>query len=135
MQHSNCYSNVKNIDHSITSLNTGLFSGKSGSRLQIALFFLFYRNFQPSLSLKKRLCHRCFPANFAKFLRTPFFTKHLRWLRLFIRTEHLLLLIMTHFSNYKGLANLALRYSFYKKILFTIILVVSILISFKINND
>ena len=22
--------------------------------------------------LKKRLCHRCFPANFAKFLRTPF---------------------------------------------------------------
>ena len=25
MQHSNCYSNVKNIDHSITSLNTGAF--------------------------------------------------------------------------------------------------------------
>ena len=22
--------------------------------------------------LKKRLCHRCFPVNFAKFLRTPF---------------------------------------------------------------
>ena len=24
------------------------------------------------LNLKKRLCHRCFPVNFAKFLRTPF---------------------------------------------------------------
>ena len=33
--------------------------------------------------LKKRLWHRCFPVNFAKFLRTPFFTEHLRWLLLF----------------------------------------------------
>ena len=34
MQHSNCYSNVENTDPSITSLNTGLFNGKMGSRLQ-----------------------------------------------------------------------------------------------------
>ena len=27
--------------------------------------------------LKKRLWHRCFPVNFAKFLRVPFFTEHL----------------------------------------------------------
>ena len=27
--------------------------------------------------LKKRLWHRCFPVNFAKFLRTTFFTEHL----------------------------------------------------------
>ena len=27
---------------------------------------------RPVTSLKKRLWHRCFPANFAKFLRTPF---------------------------------------------------------------
>ena len=47
MQHSNCYWNVKNIDHSITSLNRGLFNGKIGYRLHIALFFLFYWNFQP----------------------------------------------------------------------------------------
>ena len=32
--------------------------------------------------LKKRLWHRCFPMNFAKFLRTPFITEHLRWLLL-----------------------------------------------------
>ena len=30
--------------------------------------------------LKKRLWHRCFTVNFAKFVRTPFFAEHLRWL-------------------------------------------------------
>ena len=35
---------VKNIDHSITSLNIGKI-GKIGFHLQIALFFLFYGNF------------------------------------------------------------------------------------------
>ena len=30
--------------------------------------------------LKKRLWHRCFSVNFAKFLRTPFLTEYLRWL-------------------------------------------------------
>ena len=29
---------------------------------------------------KKRLQHRCFSVKFAKFLRTPFFKEHLRWL-------------------------------------------------------
>ena len=29
-----------------------------------------------------RLQRRCFPVNIAKFLRTPFFTEHLRWLLL-----------------------------------------------------
>ena len=32
--------------------------------------------------LKKRLWHRCSPVNFAKLLRTPFFTEHLWWLLL-----------------------------------------------------
>ena len=32
--------------------------------------------------IKKRLWHRCFPVNFAKFLRSPLLTKHLRWLLL-----------------------------------------------------
>ena len=30
--------------------------------------------------LKRRLWHRCFLVNFAKFLRTTFLTEHLRWL-------------------------------------------------------
>ena len=32
--------------------------------------------------IKRRLLHRCFPVKCAKFLRTPFFTEHLRWLLL-----------------------------------------------------
>ena len=34
--------------------------------------------------IKKRLQHRCFPVNIAKFLRTSFFTEYLRWLLLHI---------------------------------------------------
>ena len=30
--------------------------------------------------IKKRLQHRCFSVKCVKFLRTPFFTEHLRWL-------------------------------------------------------
>ena len=37
---------------------------------------------RPATFLKKRLWHSCFPVNFAKFLRTPFLTEHLRWLLL-----------------------------------------------------
>ena len=34
-------------------------------------------------AVKKRLWHRCFPVNFAKFLRTPFVTESLWWLLLY----------------------------------------------------
>ena len=37
---------------------------------------------RPATLLKKRLWHSCFPANFAKFLRTPFLTEYLRRLLL-----------------------------------------------------
>ena len=37
---------------------------------------------QPTILLKKRLCHRCFPVNFAEFPKTPFLTEHLQWLLL-----------------------------------------------------
>ena len=37
---------------------------------------------RPVTLLKKRLWHRCFPVNFAKFLRTPFLAEHLWWLLL-----------------------------------------------------
>ena len=36
--------------------------------------------------LKKRLWHRCFPMSFVKFLRTLFFTEHLRWLLLYFQS-------------------------------------------------
>ena len=38
----------------------------------------------PATLLIKSLCHRCFPVNFAKFLRTSFFTGHFRWLLLYL---------------------------------------------------
>ena len=37
----------------------------------------------PVTLLKKRLWHRCFPVNFVKFLRTPFFIEHLLLILLF----------------------------------------------------
>ena len=45
---------------------------------------LFYQaaGLKPATLLKKKLWHRCFSVNFAKFLRTPFLTVHLWWLLL-----------------------------------------------------
>ena len=58
--------------------NFAKFTGKhlSGS------LFNKVEGLRPATFLKKRLWHRCFPVNFAKFLRTPFLTEHLRWLLL-----------------------------------------------------
>ena len=33
---------------------------------------LFFKSLRPATLLKKRLWHRCFPVNFVKFLRIPF---------------------------------------------------------------
>ena len=43
---------------------------------------------RPATLLKKRLWHRCFSVNFAKFLRTPFIIEHRWWLLL--ELEHIL---------------------------------------------
>ena len=49
-----------------------------------SLFFNKFVGLRPATLLKKRLWHRCFPVNFAKFLRTTFLTEHLRWLLLYL---------------------------------------------------
>ena len=49
--------------------------------------------------LKKRLWHRCFPLNFAKFLRTHFLTEHLRWLLQAFRSESTLYSFRTSCSK------------------------------------
>ena len=41
-----------------------------------------FAKFTPATLFKKRLSHRCFPVNFAKFLRAPFLIEHLQWLLL-----------------------------------------------------
>ena len=54
-------------------------------RLDISTFYfygaLLFQIFVPAL-LRKRLWHKCFPGNFARFLGTPFLTEHLQWLLL-----------------------------------------------------
>ena len=50
------------------------FAKFSGTHLCQGFFFVD----RLATLLKKRLWHRCFPVNFAKFLRTPSLTEHLR---------------------------------------------------------
>ena len=52
-----------------------------------------YQSLRPVTLLKKRLWHRCFLVNFAKFLRTPFFIEPL-WLLLLYYYLHI------HYSDY-----------------------------------
>ena len=42
---------------------------------------------QPATLLKKRLWHRCFRVDFAKFIRTHFLTEHLQWLLLVVQIQ------------------------------------------------
>ena len=55
----------------------------TGKHLCQSLSFNKLAGLIPATLLKKRLWHSCFPVNFVKFLRTPFYTKHLWWLLLY----------------------------------------------------
>ena len=48
------------------------FAKLTEKHLRQSLFLNKVANLSLQLYLKKRLCHRCFPADFAKFLRTTF---------------------------------------------------------------
>ena len=58
------------------------FAKFTGKDLCQGLFFDKDAGFRPATLFKKRLWHRCFSVNFAKFLKTPFFIEHLWWLLL-----------------------------------------------------
>ena len=62
------------------------FTKFTGKNLCQSLFFNKVAGLRPATLLKKWLWHRFFPVNFAKFLRTPYFTKHLWWLLLWFET-------------------------------------------------
>ena len=47
----------------------------TGKHLYQGLFFNKVEGLRPATLLKKRISHSCFPVNFAKFLRTPFFQR------------------------------------------------------------
>ena len=53
-----------------------------GKRVSQSLFFYKVAGLRLATFLKKRLRHRIFPVNFAKFSRALFFKEHLRWLLL-----------------------------------------------------
>ena len=53
-----------------------------GKHLCQSLFFNKVAGLKPETLLKNRPWHKWFPINFIKFLRTTFFTEHLRWLLL-----------------------------------------------------
>ena len=59
-----------------------------------SLFFINVVGLKPGILLKKRLWHTCFPVNFLKFLRTPLFIEHIRWLLLLFQ-------IIPVFSHYR----------------------------------
>ena len=48
--------------------------------LRQSLFFDKVASLMPATLLRERLWHRCFPVNYAKFLRAPFFIEHV-WMR------------------------------------------------------
>ena len=58
------------------------FAEFTGKHVCQSLSFNEVTGLRPATLLKKRLWHRCFPVNFAKFLRTTFFIEHLWWLLL-----------------------------------------------------
>ena len=58
------------------------FAKFTGKNLCQSLIFNKVAGIRPATLLKKRPWHRFYPVNFAKFLRTPYFTKYFRWLLL-----------------------------------------------------
>ena len=58
----------------------GNFTKFTGKHLCQSLFFNKVTGLRSATLLKKRLWRRCFPVNFVKFRRTPFFIEHLWWL-------------------------------------------------------
>ena len=67
------------MDHKKSSVGRNL-AKFTGKRLCQRLFFNKVAGLRTATLLLKSLWNRCFPVNFVKFLRTPFFTEHLRWL-------------------------------------------------------
>ena len=59
----------------------GNFAKFTGKHQCHSLFFNKVAGIRPATLLKRSRWYRCFPINFAKFLRAPFLTEHLQWLQ------------------------------------------------------
>ena len=65
------------------------FAKFTGKPLHQSLYFNKNAGLRLAILLKKELWHRCFPVNFATFLRTPIFKEHFWWLLLSINIRRL----------------------------------------------
>ena len=75
----------------------------------------------PATLLKKRLWHRCFPVNVAKFLITSSFIKHLRWLLL-------------QYCSHKNISAGKFRFTFQEKLFADILLQACIFIKKRLEH-
>ena len=60
------------------------FAKFTGKQMCLNLFFNKVAGLRPATLLKKWLCHRCFPVNVAKFLRTRFLQNTSFWVTVFV---------------------------------------------------
>ena len=70
-----CVTSLDRSSHRRCSVRKGVlrnFAKFTGKRLCQGLFFNKVAGLRPATLLKKRLWRRCFPMNFAKFLKTTF---------------------------------------------------------------
>ena len=80
LQYSNYYEERFRDSHQRCSIKKGAlrnFAKFTGKYLCQSLFFNKVAVFKPATLLKERIWHRCFPVNFAKFLKRPFCRTHL----------------------------------------------------------
>ena len=68
---SGLFENYKAIIRSSRPNMSHMFQKFIGKLPRQSLYFNKVRGLRPATLLKKRLWHRCFPVDFAKFLRTP----------------------------------------------------------------
>ena len=79
--HNGMVPSVNKSSHRRCSTRKGVlrnFANFTGKHPYQSLFFNKVVGLGPATLLKKRLQHRYFPVNFAKFLRTPFLIEHLQ---------------------------------------------------------
>ena len=89
-------------NHQRCSMKNGIFRNLTkftGKHLCQSLLFNKVAGLKPATLLKKRLCHRCFPVNFMKFLRTPFLQNTSGLLLLFLKRGGIPLLSLNKLGN------------------------------------
>ena len=91
--------NLFNV-HEFRSIRSQMFF-KMGLLNDFAKFIGKHLCQRPATLFKKRLCHRYFPVNFAKFLRTSFFTEHLWWPPLLMKSTNIIIMRLVNKTIFK----------------------------------